>query len=126
MLHSIKFYEQTFKAQERKNAYLKACKWLASNVLSKAEIGDILFNIEEDKESSSPAFKLELYCSIDEKDSVNDFCNTCKKFHKSFFINESYNCDRCNMKTFEARMKEKLIVKQAYRAERLRFILNKK
>ena len=125
MLYSVKFFEQVFKSQERKDAYLKACKWLAQNVISKAEIGDILFKIEEDKNSSSPAFKLELYCSIDSNDPINNFCNTCKKFHASFFINESYNCDRCNMKAFEGRMKELMVVKQAYRKERLEYILKK-
>lgn len=123
---AIKFFEKEFKSEESKNAYLKACKWVAKNIISKVEIGETFWNINKVENASLPTFKLELYCMLDESEFRQGFCDKCQQFHKAFYINQFYNCNRCNMKTYTEYAESKLIIKKTYRKERLDYILNKK
>ena len=126
MLYTVKFYEKEFRSSNRKDAYLKACKWVAQNVMAKeTEIGETIWKIAEVK-PDYPVFKLELYCTIDSDEHNSKFCDLCKKFHTAFYVNEEYNCDRCNKKVFEERMNEMLIIKRQYRKERLNYAIKNK
>ena len=122
---AIKFYERNFEAENSKNAYLKACKWAATNVVNKVEIGDTFWRIMKVKDANLPTFKIELFCLLDEKASREEFCEKCKEFHRSFFINQFYNCNSCNMRSYTECLKSRLKIKKQYRKERIRYILEK-
>lgn len=49
---SEEFYKRSFTADDMKSAYLKAVKWYASNVLSKAELQRV--HVEFIKDEQSP------------------------------------------------------------------------
>lgn len=125
MFSTIKFFEKEFVAEESKKAYLRACRWLAKNVLSKVEVGETLYNIKKVNGANYPTFKLELYAAIDSSEFDTTFCGRCQEFHKSFFINQNYNCDKCNMKAHVKQIEQKLEIKRSFRLERLNYILNK-
>ena len=121
-----KYFEMIFKAETAKQAYLKACKWLATNIISKDELSETTWKTKKIEETATHAsFKLELYCMLDDQEIAERFCTTCHDMHKSFFINEEYNCSRCNMITFRKRLKESLDVKKTYRKQKIIFNLNK-
>lgn len=122
-----KFFSKEFTAVKSKDAYLKACKWVANNVVNKiTDIGETFWKIEKIvEEDTKTTFRLELYCLLDTKEEVDKFCANCKSMHKAFFINENYNCNRCNMKAYVDRMRIKLDVKKEYRIERLNYLLKK-
>lgn len=120
MLVSIEFYSQKFSNIDKKKAYSKATNWLAKYIVtSKDENVESTFKIEEIKNENLPAFKVTVYCSLNTDDEEDKFCEVCKTYHKSFFINQEYNCNACRHKTFIRRMKEKLAIKKSYRKERL-------
>ena len=121
------FFSKEFSASESKDAYLKACRWVANNVVSKTtDIGETFWKIEKVLSTESKTtFKLELYCTIDMKEETKKFCERCKSFHKSFFINENYNCSRCYMMASSEGTKTKLKNKKQYRKERMNYILEK-
>jgi hypothetical protein len=127
MMVTEKFFTKEFTAVTSKDAYLKACRWVANNVVSKiTDIGETLWKIEKVVETDEKViYKLELYCTLETKEEVVKFCENCKSMHKLFYINEEYNCNRCNMKAFVERTKTKLEVKEQYRKERLNYLLNK-
>lgn len=117
---SQKYYERTFKAAKSKDAYMKVCKWLAINIITNKHLYDSTWKITKVKETPNwTKFKLELFCTLDDAEIADRFCNTCKAMHTSFFINEEYNCSRCNMITFRKRLKESLDVKTTYRQQRM-------
>ena len=117
---SEKYFERTFKAAKSKDAYMKVCKWLAINIISNRHLQDSTWKITKVKETPNwTKFKLELFCTLDDAEIADRFCKACKEVHCSFFINEEYNCNRCNMITFRKRLKESLDVKTTYRQQRM-------
>lgn len=130
MLYIEKFYEREFKAKDSKEAYLKACKFVASNIVSKdskVEVTKVVWDVVriEDKEENLPTFRLTLYFKFDDTEFMQQTCNACKQFHKSFFINENYNCSRCNKVGYESNIKNKLSIGASYFIKLLDDELNK-
>ena len=111
MLYIQKFYEKTFKSESSKDAYMKACKFVASKVVSntsKVEAAKIAWEIIKEKDVDLPTFRLVLYAKFDDTEFMKQTCQACKDFHCSFFVNENYNCSRCNKAGYEKNIQQKL------------------
>lgn len=118
MLYIEKFYEREFKSKASKDAYMKACKFVAANIMSrksKVEASKVVWDVKRvNEEDDLPTFKLSLYYKFDDSEHMENTCKACKEFHKSFFINENYNCDRCNKVSYEKSIKQKLSIATEY------------
>lgn len=124
MLISMKFFEKLFKSEDYKDAYIKATKWIANNVL-KVEIKDVTFKISKIDKTDLPTIKLELFAGLDSNDLKNHRCMVCKEFHRSFYINQEYNCNACRMKGYLDEANQKLTIKKHYTKGILRDIVLK-
>ncbi len=112
--------KKEFSDDESKEAYLKACKWVAVNIVSKVEAGpDTFWNITRKKDTSLPTFVLEVHTMIDSADHEKSFCGACKEFHKSFFINEAYNCNSCKFLAFTKQVEQRLSIKKQHRKDKM-------
>lgn len=120
---AVKFYEQQFSDKASKKAYLNACKWIAVNVINKVEVGETTYTITKIN-ADLPTFKLELYGLLDSNNIDSQFCEACKQFHRSFFVNQEYNCNVCKMKAYLDTIKQKVSIKRSYRKERLGYLIN--
>lgn len=118
-----KFFMKEFKADTNKDAYLKACKWAGKYIIGKVEIGETFLRYEKVEDASLPTIRLELYCVLEEGELRKNFCNRCEEFHKAFYINQFYNCDRCNVRTYLEDNERKLKIKKNYRKERLEYLM---
>ena len=119
--YSREFFRKSFKADTMKAAYLKATKWYAINVLSKAEFTNVHVQFMKNDEGEFPTITIHLFAVQDgEKDVMNKHCECCKEMHKSFFINEDTNCNRCSALGFQNRLEQKITIKKEYYKERLR------
>lgn len=107
-------YKQTFTGKSMKDAYLKACKWYASNVLSKDELHDVFVEYVKGGDKQYPTVTIHLYTSVEEADIKAHHCAICKEMHSTFFINENTNCAWCNTDAFERRIKEQLNTKKNF------------
>ena len=107
-------YQKSFSAKKMKDAYLKACKWYASNVLSKDELHDIQVEYIKENDKQYPTITARLFTSIEETEIKATHCAICKETHKSFFINENTNCAWCNTDAFERRIREQLNIKRGF------------
>ena len=119
MLYIHEIYSRRFKAEGSKQAYLKACKFIASTVLSeksKVEASKIVWDVTkvEEDEDSLPTFLLTLYFKFDDTAFKDQTCKACKEFHKSFYINTDFNCSRCNKIGYEKNVQNKLLVGSQY------------
>ena len=122
-----KFYERDFKDEDSKKAYLKASKFVASNVISKGskvEVSKVTWDIVR-VEGDLPTFRLTLYYKFDDTEFMKKSCDVCKEFHKSFFINENFNCSRCNKVGYEKQLEQKLLIGSEYFRKLLDDELNK-
>lgn len=122
------FYSRDFVNKDAKKAYLKACEWVAKNVLSKTskvEVSKVTWRISRVSSESLPTFKLELFVTYDESEVSDRMCSVCKELHASFFINEDFNCSRCNKEAYRKKIKSKLDIGSSYFKEQIRQVLEK-
>lgn len=116
MLVSKRYFAKTFAGADSKGTYLKACKWIAKHLINDKNLKDTHWKITKNYNEKNEVFeyKLELFSYLEESETIDSFCARCKEFHKLFYINQQYNCDRCNMLARNKDMEDKLIVKEHY------------
>lgn len=114
---SEEFGKKKFTADSMKEAYLKACKWYATNVLAKDEMQEVHVVFEKDKHS--PTVTIHLSVVLKEKEVLEQHCTCCKEMHHSFFINEDTACNRCSAMGYQRRLEQKIQVKKTYYRELL-------
>lgn len=120
MKYSKRIYTKSFSAGEPKEAYLKLCKWLSKNVISKGdEIGEVTFSIKR-LPDDLPTFELSLYVSLDEGVINKENCEICKETHNLFYANQVYNCNACREQAYRKRMENKITIKAQYIKERIK------
>ena len=122
-----KFYERAFRDEDPKKAYLKASKSVASNIISKGskvEVSKVTWDVVR-VEGDLPTFRLTLYYKFDDTEFMKQTCEACKQFHKSFFINENFNCSRCNKVGYEKNIEQKLLIGAEHFKKKLDNELNK-
>lgn len=112
MLLSCKIKSFKISASSEKDAYLKGCKELAKYMASR-KFQNISFRIERLKEDENTLI-FTMYTNIDLGEEQREFCKICKEFHCSFFINEQYNCDRCNLRAFLNKCQEKARISKGF------------
>lgn len=108
---SEELMSKKFIGNNMKDAYMKAVKWYASNVLVKDEL---LHNIcvEYVKDKQYPTVTIHLYVTLEEEEVRQNHCEICKQFHHSFFINEAENCNSCSVSGYQKRLEQKIKVKR--------------
>lgn len=109
MKMQMKVVSIEYTSISEKQAYLNGCKDLASLLTNE----NITINVEKVK-AESPTVVFHIYTNVDINSAQKDFCKACKEFHCNFYINEDYNCKRCNMKAFLQRLKERANVSKGY------------
>lgn len=118
MEHATKFYSREFSGSTTKEAYLKACKWVAKNILTDNEIAqDVTWRIT--KSEDLPLVVLELYAFVKDTEHVKSFCGACKQFHSLFYINQQQNCNGCNMMAYRSQAEKKGLIKKGYKLKLL-------
>ena len=122
MLYIHEIYSRQFKAEGSKEAYLKACKFVASTVLSeksKVEASKVVWDVKRVKkeEEGLPTFLLTLYFKFDDTVFKSQTCQACKEFHRSFYVNTDFNCSRCNKIGYEKNVQSKLTTGSKYIAK---------
>lgn len=99
------------KADDEKQAYLSGCKQLARYMAPKKG-NNLSFKIERGEEENT--FIFTMYANIELGEAQRKFCSMCKEYHCSFYINEEYNCSRCNLRNFLSRSQTKLNISKNY------------
>ena len=121
ILYSRPFGRKVFKGTSIKDAYMKACKWYASNVIAKDKLHNV--QVEYIKDAEANTVTIVLYAVLSETDVKEQHCQCCKEMLHSFFINEATECSRCSAAGYQRRLEQKLSVKLSYYKELLGKIL---
>lgn len=115
-----KYFVKKFSSEDPMEAYKRMMKWQARHIINHKDLNHTYLRVEREQEDGITTFKLNLYASISEAESRQSFCNSCQEFHRMFYINSQYNCDRCNMTARMKSIDEKLLVKKHHRKEILK------
>lgn len=116
--YTDEFYSKKFTGKTIKEAYLKACKWYASNVIAKDELRNVFVEYEKHDEQS-PTVVIHLYASLIEEQVRVDHCAICRETHKSMFLSDNTNCEWCKVKGYQNRMDQHMEIKKSYFARLL-------
>lgn len=124
LFYSQPFGKKSFRGTSVKDAYLKACKWYASNVIAK----DTLHNVQVEfvKDSAKNKVTIILYAVLPEHEALEEHCQCCREMHHSFFINQENDCNRCSALGYQKRLDRHLSNKIGYYKELLNKILKEK
>lgn len=120
LFYCKEFARKKFSGETMKDAYMKAVKWFATNVLSKDELHNIQVEFEKMKDEQYPTVTVHLSAGLDEKEAMDQHCRCCKEMHHSFFINEDTACNRCSAVAYERRITQRVDIKIGYYKECLR------
>lgn len=112
MYYSQRIARKAFRGTNVKDAYMKAVKWYASNIIAKDELHNV--QVEYTKHKSEPVVIMSLYAVMSESEVIEQHCSICKEMHHSFFINEDTQCNRCSAMGYQKRLERKIITKVSY------------
>ena len=114
IFYSQEFFKISFKAESMKAAYMNACKWYATNVLSKDELHNVQVEFEKKMNEQFPTVVIHLFAVLSEDELRARHCSICREVHKNFFMNQHYNCNRCETNAYQKRTNDLLKVKHDY------------
>ena len=113
--YSKEFFKMKFTADTMKTAYMNACKWYATNVLSKDELHNVQIEFEKSKdEKQYPTVTIHLYAVLNEEELRERHCRICRETSHLFFLHKNDNCNRCAVDAYQKRTDEMLRVKLDY------------
>lgn len=108
--YTEKFDKRVFIGDTTKDAYLKACKWYATNIMAKGLEDTIIVNYKKTSDC-----EVIMTLSIQLGQEIKDkHCTICHEAHSAFFLNNKEDCDRCNMLAFHKRVHESMATKKSY------------
>ena len=114
--YSEEIAKKDFTSDTMKEAYMKAVKWYATNILSNDILKDVQVSYEKINDSNRPVVRMRLFAVLEESTLRRNHCEICKETHKLFYINEETNCNWCKLKAYQERMKDTIKQKKtAYR-----------
>lgn len=109
MLISEKVLEKTFTAEKMKDAYLKACKWVSSNIIAINNFENVTIKYVKQSEGVVKTVKVILYITTEEKEVFERTCNICRECSSLFYLAENKNkCANCAIEPYRKRELEKL------------------
>lgn len=114
IVYSKEFFKKKFVAETMKAAYMNACKWYATNVLSKDDLHNVQVEFEKSVKSEFPTVVIHLFAILSENELRERYCNLCRESHSLFYMNQNFNCNRCEAKAYQARTDDMLRVKLEY------------
>lgn len=115
--YTVEILKKQFAGKNMKEAYMNACKWYATNVISKDEIKDV--QVQFEKQKDSPSIVLHLFVTVDENWLAEEHCKICREAHRLFYMND-INCQNCNLAGYQNRCKSLLEIKRNSYREKLK------
>lgn len=104
-LYCEEIKRKEFSDEQSKEAYLKACKWLAKNIYSRDEFAKYLVvNIEKKKKCKLPTFVVKIYISINEDEVSELHCKMCRTKNNIFYQIDKTDCDFCVHTAYKRRL----------------------
>ena len=116
-IYASKLYQKVFRGNISKDTYLKACGWLAKNVVSDEQINNnVTYSIEKgyDEESGVYLYTVTLFAKLNKEEIENRHCSICKELNGSFLMNEEIKCDWCKLKAYFRREDDMLKEKKRF------------
>lgn len=129
LIYEKQFYKRVFSGPTHKQAYKKATKWLAVNIISNDELKSVNVRFEKGRQQTGkilPTIAIILSVGIEEKQHREKMCTVCKEVHSNFFMNEETNCGWCKAVAYQNRLDDVIRIKTEHYKSCLKKILKEK
>ena len=116
-IYASKLYQKVFHGNISKDTYLKACGWLAKNVISDEQINsNVTYSIEKgyDEESGVYLYTVTLFAKLNKEEIENRHCSICRELNGSFLMKEEIKCDWCKLQAYFRREDDMLKEKKRF------------
>lgn len=113
MLAAVKIASEIITGSTYEQAYIKGCKRFAS-FMNGETITLKIEKIPVEKGDEIRKVKFSFYTNLDMAEFQKHYCKVCKEFHCNFYINEEYNCSRCNLKSYLSRLRSATTVSKTH------------
>lgn len=120
LFYSKQIASVEFRADTIKDAYMKAVKWYASNIIAKDKLHNIQVEFVKREEDDPKAVILKLFAVLSENESMESQCKCCKEMNALFFIGKQTECNKCQIVSYEKRLNDMISVKSKYYADLLK------
>lgn len=118
--YSKEFFKKKFTADTMKTAYMNACKWYATNVLSKDELHNVQVGFTKNyDEQQSPTVTVSLFAVLNEEELKERHCKICREMSNLFYMHTNSNCNKCEVSAYQKRTEDMIRVKVEYYRELL-------
>lgn len=119
--YTVSVTTKKFSGKSMKDAYMKCCKWIATNIIADSKLSEICeYSIQKQTENAMPYIVLDIKVSINKEDADNKHCAICRETHNSFLFNDKTNCDDCKLRAYHRREEGLIQVKADYVKELLK------
>lgn len=116
--YSKEFFKKKFIADTMKTAYMNACKWYATNVLSKDELHNVQVEFEKTHdEQQYPTVIIHLFAVLKEEELKERHCKICREMSNLFYMHSNSNCNKCEVSAYQKRTEDMIRVKVEYYRE---------
>lgn len=114
-----KLLDKEFVDTTMKSAYMKAVKWLATNVIHEDNVNRyVVYSIEKLVDKNVPTVKLTLHTRIPEEVPRERHCKICKEVHGTFYMGAD-NCETCKLKAYHRRVDDIMSKEQSILREKM-------
>lgn len=121
-IYASKLYQKVFRGNKSKDTYLKACGWLAKNVMSNEVINsNVIYTIEKSYETESRmyVYTIILFAKLNKEDVEERHCGICKEINSSFLMQEEIKCDWCKLQAYNRRERDLMLHKKQWIKEQM-------
>lgn len=115
--YSKEFFQKKFIADTMKMAYMNACKWYATIVLSKDELHNVQVEFEKNDKEQLPTVTIHLFATLDEETLRDRHCKICRETNSLFYMHTNNNCNKCEANAYQRRTDDMLRTKIEYYRE---------
>lgn len=112
--YSKEFFKKKFTGASMKGAYMNACKWYATNVISKDELHNVQVEFEKNTGEQFPTVTIRLFAVLSEDELRDRHCKICREHHSAFYMRSTAPCDKCEANAYQRRTDDMLRVKLEY------------
>ena len=116
-IYASKLYQKVFRGNVSKDTYLKACGWLAKNIISDEHINsNVTYTIEKgyDNEVGCYLYTVTIFAKLNKDDVDSRHCSICREVNGSFLMNEEAKCDWCKLKAYHRREQDMVKEKKLF------------
>lgn len=116
-IYASKLYKKVFRGNKSKETYIKACGWLAKNIVSDEKINkNVAYTIEKDYDNNTGLYlyTVTIFAKLNKDDVEKRHCGICKELNGSFLMKEEIKCDWCKLQAYFRREQNMLKEKKLF------------